>query len=83
MVKVPGGTTKDPIRLFWRDGLECFEHLFSDPTFKGFMEFCPRKMYKNRDASCRIYNDLMTGDFAWDVQVGSSHAFKRYLLIYD
>ncbi|KAA1479646.1 hypothetical protein DENSPDRAFT_750630, partial [Dentipellis sp. KUC8613] len=35
--------TKKPIRLFYRDGIDCLEFLFGNPAFKGHMDFDPRR----------------------------------------
>jgi Plavaka transposase len=36
---IPGYSTKSPITLYWRDGLEVIKHLFSNPVFANCMEF--------------------------------------------
>ena len=68
-IDLPGAITKGPIRLYYRDGLECFEHLFSDPTFADSMQYCPRKVWKDSSRECRLYDEIMTGDKAWNTQV--------------
>ncbi|KAG1741214.1 hypothetical protein EDD22DRAFT_744744, partial [Suillus occidentalis] len=36
--------TKLPIRLFWRDPIECLESLFSNPLFHDKLDFVPRRV---------------------------------------
>ncbi|KAG2039879.1 hypothetical protein BDR03DRAFT_822017, partial [Suillus americanus] len=37
---------KGPIRLFWRDPVECLESLFSNPLFHDQLDFTPHYVYK-------------------------------------
>ncbi|KAG1895266.1 uncharacterized protein F5891DRAFT_1194323 [Suillus fuscotomentosus] len=47
--------TKSPIRLFWRDPVECLESLFSNPLFHDKLDFIPR------DAAWNIQDQLPQG----------------------
>lgn len=67
-VKVRGGSTKLPMTLYYRDGLECFEFLFGNPLFRDQMDYKPRREYSGTDKSERLYNEIMTGDKAWALQ---------------
>ena len=42
-VNIEGGVTKDPLTLYYRDGLECFKFLFGNPLFVDHMEYIPRR----------------------------------------
>ena len=68
-VTILGGTTQRPITFLFRDGLECFKHLFSNPMFASDMDYRPRKLWTDESKASRVYTEIMTGDFAWDVQV--------------
>ena len=67
-VEVPGGTTDEPIQLFYRDGLECFQFLFSNPIYAEHMDYHPKRAWTDGDRSERVYTEIMTGDLAWEVQ---------------
>lgn len=69
IVNVPGGRTKDPIALYYRDGLECFRFLFGNPLFRDHMEYVPRREFTTDEQPERLYNEMMTGDLAWNLQV--------------
>ena len=56
--------------LYYRDGLECFKFLFGNPLFQRHMDYIPRREYSNGDKTERLYNEIMTGDRAWELQVG-------------
>ncbi|KAG0705982.1 hypothetical protein DFH29DRAFT_872715 [Suillus ampliporus] len=60
--------TKLPIRLFWRDPVECLESLFSNPLFHNKLNFIPRCVYKTATQLLRVYSEWLTGDSAWDMQ---------------
>ena len=68
-VHVEGGTTKDPLTLYYRDGLECFKHIFGCPLYDKYMDYCPCREYTTEEKTERLYNEMMTGDRAWTLQV--------------
>ena len=70
-VRIEGGTTKDPLTLYYRDGLECFKFLFGNPLFLDHMEYVPRHEFTVGENTERLYNEIMTGDRAWALQVSS------------
>ena len=70
-VSVEGGTTKDPLTLYYRDGLECFKFLFGNPLFQDHMEYVPRREFTAGEKPERLFNEIMTGDRAWALQVSS------------
>ena len=83
-VSIEGGTTKDPLTLYYRDGLQCFEFLFGNPLFLDHMEYVPRREFTTGEGSERLYNEMMTGDRAWGLQVNSiSNVFHARLMIYS
>ena len=53
-VSVEGGTTKDPLTLYYRDGLECFKFLFGNPLFVDYMEYIPRREVTTVDKPERL-----------------------------
>lgn len=68
-VEVGGGTTKKPLTLYYRDGLECFKFLFGNPLFLNHMDYTPRREYVGVEKRERLYNEMMTGNRAWTLQV--------------
>ncbi|KAG0705985.1 hypothetical protein DFH29DRAFT_799255 [Suillus ampliporus] len=61
--------TKSPIRLFWRDPVECLESLFSNPLFHDQLNFVPHRVYTTSVQLLRVYSEWLTGDSAWEIQV--------------
>ena len=70
-VSIEGGITKDSPTLYYRDGLDCFKFLFGNPLFLDHMEYVPRREYTTGEKVERLYNEMMTGDRAWDLQVST------------
>ena len=68
-VAVHGGQTKKPLTLYYRDTFECFSFLFGNPIFRDHMEYVPRKEYTDENKLERLYNEAMTGNKAWELQV--------------
>lgn len=66
VVEVEGGSTRKPLILYYRDGLECLLHLLSNPMFQGRIQFRPRR---NFSEGSRLYSEIMSGDLVWDIQV--------------
>ena len=68
-VQVEGGNTKEPMILFYRDALECFKFTFANPLFLNHMDYVPRHEYADKENKEQLYNEMMTGDRAWWLQV--------------
>ena len=68
-VQVEGGMTVEPLTLYFRDAIECFKCLLGNPLFSGYMDFVPRREYADEEKTERLFNEIMTGDRAWTLQV--------------
>ena len=68
-IEVSEGSTTDPLILYYRDGLDCFRFLFGNPLFDGHMEYVPRREYTSKDKAEQLYNEIMTGERVWQLQV--------------
>ena len=68
-IEVEGRDTKDPLIFYYRDGLDCFKFLLANPLFIDYMDVSPRREYTDEKKSERLYNEIMTGDLAWTLQV--------------
>ena len=63
--------TKVPIKLFYRDAIECIEALFNNPLFADSMQYSPFRVFKTAERLVRIYGEWMSGDVAWKLQVST------------
>ena len=49
--------------------MECIKALYSNAEFARHMVFRPERHYTGQDKSQRVYHELHTGDWWWEVQV--------------
>lgn len=68
VLSTPDCPTKSPIRLFYRDPLECLESIFGHPHFAKHIDYTPRRVYKTAEKVVRVYSEWMTGSVAWEMQ---------------
>lgn len=71
-VTVEGGTTKKPITLYYRNGLECFRFLFGNPLFQDQMDFKPYTQFEGGDDGQEgsiLYGEIASGKYMMRVQV--------------
>ena len=80
VVRVSGGRTAQPLDLFYRPALDCFKFLLANPLFAEHMDFSPRHEYVDEDKSERLYNEIMTGNLAWDLQVWGFSSLSHYII---
>ena len=55
--------------FFCRDALQCIRSLYGNPEFVRDLVFAPEHHYTNDERTCRIVNEMHTGDWWWTVQV--------------
>ncbi|KAI5987306.1 hypothetical protein EDD15DRAFT_2389609 [Pisolithus albus] len=60
--------TRRALQVFYRDAIECLQHLIHSPSNNGLIHFVPEKIYSAVDRTQRIYTDWLTGDRAWELQ---------------
>ena len=58
-----------PLILYYRSAIECLELKLGDPRYKDHLDFIPRREYTDESKRERLYNEIMTGDLAWSLQV--------------
>ena len=61
-----------PARLFYRNPLECLQALLSHPLFKPHISFFPRRLWTCAAKVYHIYNEWLSGDRAWSMQISLS-----------
>ncbi|KAJ7582632.1 hypothetical protein C8J56DRAFT_894479 [Mycena floridula] len=61
-------TTKDPVRLFYRDPLEVVEFLFSNPLIQGYIDLVPMQEWTTQEKVVRLFREWMSADASWDMQ---------------
>ena len=74
--------TKSPIRLFYRDPLQCISTLLRNPLHSDHLEFVPYKLYTNEFKTERVYTEWMSGDAAWCLKVCVFITIKAHMYNY-
>lgn len=57
------------MELLYRDGLEVFQFLYGNPVFANHQKHAPERLWADYKKEMRIYDEPMTGDYVWKVQV--------------
>ena len=55
--------------FYCRDTLQCIRLLFGDLAFVQHLVLFPVQHYTSAEQSCRIVNEMHTGDWWWSLQV--------------
>ncbi|KAH8101620.1 hypothetical protein BXZ70DRAFT_1019531, partial [Cristinia sonorae] len=56
------------LEVYYRDVLECVESLYGDPNFAADMIYTPERHYADPDHTIRVYHEVHTGKWWWEVQ---------------
>ena len=64
--------TKRKAIVYFCDPVECLQSLLSHPLFTSQISFVPWKVWSSSARVVRIYEDWLSGDHAWGLQVSQS-----------
>jgi hypothetical protein len=59
------------ITLYHRNPLDCIRSLLNRPSLKDHLDYVPKRVYTDAMRQQRLYSEVMTGDWAWRMQVGT------------
>ena len=65
-----GVPTMERVDLWKRNPIKLIKELLQDPEWKDVLQYKPQKLYVDSECSERIYNEMWTGDWWWEMQVG-------------
>jgi hypothetical protein len=55
--------------FYCRNTLECIRLLYGDAAFAPHLAFAPVQVYTDAEQTCRVVNEMHTGDWWWSLQV--------------
>lgn len=55
--------------FFYRNIIECMKALYSDPDLADVMFFAPERHFKDAEGQERVYHEMNTGKWWWQMQV--------------
>ncbi|KAN0132050.1 hypothetical protein V8E53_010087 [Lactarius tabidus] len=67
---------EETLTFYFRDVMQCIRALYGDPEFARDLVFAPERCYVDPKQTCRIYNEMHTGDWWWAVQQTSLESQK-------
>jgi hypothetical protein len=59
----------ESLQFFCRDVLQCIRSLYGDREYVQDLIFAPEHHYTDDTRTCRIVNEMHTGDWWWSTQV--------------
>jgi hypothetical protein len=66
-----GEVLTEDVELWRRNPVDCVRELIGNPAFKEVMVYAPEKVFSNADGSNRVFDEMWTGDWWWNIQVSS------------
>lgn len=69
LVNAKGEFLEEEIEFWERDPMECIRDLIQNPLFKDQMAYAPEKVYRDAGGKTRVYDEMWTGDWWWEIQV--------------
>ncbi|KAI1782117.1 hypothetical protein LXA43DRAFT_906712, partial [Ganoderma leucocontextum] len=64
-----GKPRKETVEVWTRDPVECIRELIGNPVFEDFLRYEPVRNYSDEEGTNRIYENMWTGDWWWDMQL--------------
>lgn len=57
------------IEVLYRDPMDVLQDIYGSPTYCEQMLFAPERHWEDDDRKVRVYNEMNTGNWWWDMQV--------------
>lgn len=64
-----GNMLEEDLDLWMRDPVECIRDLMQNPAFKDHMVYAPEKVYRDEAGTIRVFDEMCSGDWWWELQV--------------
>jgi hypothetical protein len=68
--ELEGEGASEELELWMRNPVACVQELIGNAAFKNEMAYTPEKVYTNSGGQARRYDEMWTGDWWWETQVG-------------
>ncbi|TFK53193.1 hypothetical protein OE88DRAFT_1627519 [Heliocybe sulcata] len=63
-----GKLMDEEVELWFRDPVECIRELIGNPAFNNKLAYVPERVYADSKGAKRIYDEMWTADWWWDMQ---------------
>ncbi|KAE9383333.1 hypothetical protein BT96DRAFT_844117 [Gymnopus androsaceus JB14] len=64
----PGFPSKNPLVLYYRDAVECLQHILRNPLIQDSLKFTPLQIFNTAAKTMRVYESWLSGNRAWSMQ---------------
>ena len=64
-----GDAIVEEVELWRRNPVECVRELIGNSAFNNGMKYAPEKHFEDEELNKRVYDEMATGDWWWEVQV--------------
>ena len=64
--------------LYYREIIPCIRSLYGDPRLVHDLVFAPERHYTDETRTCRVFNEMHTGNWWWSVQVWDMTQLKLW-----
>ncbi|KAI0640990.1 hypothetical protein C8Q79DRAFT_1099175 [Trametes meyenii] len=64
-----GQLKKERVELWKRNTVECVRELMGNAAFRGCIRYKPERQYADPEGKTRIYGNMMTANWWWDIQM--------------
>lgn len=64
----------EEVELWLRNPVECVQELMGKVSLRESMVYSPARIYTGGDRQTRIFEEMWSGDWWWDVQVSYSYS---------
>ena len=65
-----GNMMQEQLELWHCDPIECVKELIGNPDFKDYISYVAEHVYMDDEGVIRIFDEMWTGDWWWNTQVG-------------
>ena len=71
--------TKRPVTLYHWDPIKCLQMMLSHPLFERHISFVPHKVWSTAAWLVCVYNNWLSGDHAWELQVRTISSLDHFI----
>ena len=64
-----------------RDPIDCIRELIGNPMFRDVMRYAPERVYVDEEGTDRLYDNMWTGNWWWDLQVNMPESTMLYFVL--
>lgn len=64
-----GQRETEDLELWLRNPVDCIRELMSNPEFDQGVSYVPERVFADEEGKTRVFDEMWTGDWWWEMQV--------------